>query len=109
MQQFTDVNYNISEQHKGTLKSRQMKDMEDIKKITIFFKDNSPCMESQYLYDIKSKECISNSVNVYDAYSIGIKILNDMKNTWSWDYTFRKKSQTIMLKSKQAIMLKKTT
>ena len=78
MQELTGVNYNTSEQHKHTPKSRHQRDTEDTYKLIEAFKEWDPFGSEPQLHNLVSGVAAHDKVNVDEARSVGQTILESM-------------------------------
>ena len=105
MQELTGVNYNTSEQHKDTSKSRQHRDTEDTYKLIKAFKDWDPFGSEPSLHNIVSRVAAHDKVNVDQAKHVGQTILQSMVGEKVNEYSFRRKNQAVTLGSKTTVVI----
>lgn len=103
MQQFTNVKYSTSEQHKEATDARVARDAKDTKKVLLFLSQRSPFTAETSLRNIATGFTVPPSVNVHESKSIGKRILVSMKGNPVASYIFRKKDQAVTMDTKSTI------
>ena len=99
MQELTGVNYNTSEHHKDTSKSRQQRDTEDTYKLIETFKDCDPFGSEPSLLNTISGIVAHDKVNVDQAKRVGQSIVESMVGQKITEFSFRRKNQAVTLGS----------
>ena len=105
MQELTGVNYNTSEQHKDTSKSRQHRDTEDTYKLIEAFKEWDPFGSEPSLHNIVNGVTAHDKVNVDQAKHVGQTIIRSMVGEKVTEYSFRRKNQAVTLGSKATVVI----
>ena len=105
MQELTGVNYNTSEQHKDTSKSRQQRDTADTYKLIEAFNEWDPFGSEPSLHNIVRGVAAHDKVNVNKARSVGQTILESMVGNNVNDYSFKSKDQAVTLGSKTTVVI----
>lgn len=106
MQELTEVVYTTSDQHKECTNARITKDMEDANVILKHLTEMEPFGEDPTLRNIASGVVAHPTVNVFDAKSVGDKIIQSMEGTTVAAHSFQKKHQVVTMDVKSTVKVK---
>ena len=107
MQQFTDVHFWTSHQHKDMTKARQERDVWDTEKL-FFLSSLPPFSLASTLHCIDTGVC-TEEVDADAAVPIGKKILASMEGKNVLEYVFRKHNQVITMDKKSQVQVEKNS
>ena len=96
-QEFTEVTFSSSEQHKDTSEARISRDMKDTKSLLSFFEERDPFSDDCSLRNIATGVTAIDTVNADVAKEVGNKILEKMTEQYCKDFVFKRASQAITL------------
>lgn len=105
MQQLTKVNYATSEQHKDLQPARLKRDVSDTLEILSLLELRSPFSGSEGLVNIVNGVTANASANVDNAKEVGRSILKKMEGEKVIGFSFKKKSQAVLMDSKSTLKL----
>ena len=106
MQDFSQVKYVTSDQHKDLGKSRQIRDTNDSEKIAAFFEARNPFnTDDSSLRNIATGVTASAGVNVCEAKRIGQGILNSMTDKSVDEFVFKKKDQVVTMSASSPVTI----
>ena len=108
MQQFTDVQFCTSDQHKDLTKTRQERDVWDTEKLIVFLSSRPPFSTASTLHCIDTGVC-AEEVNADAAVPTGKKILASMEGKNVQEYVFRKHNQVITTDKKSQVQVGKNS
>ena len=109
MQEFTNVDYYTSEQHKECTHSRLKRDNHDVVKLLSFLEKRNPFSSGKELRNIVNGITALGNVNVENCRDIGEFIMGTMYNQSIDDYVYkRKKTSSINSKWKRNHKSEKT-
>jgi len=107
MQSLTGVAFTTSEQHKETTTARISKDLQDVNDMMKYLIHRNPfSTDSPSLRNIATGEAADNSVNCYNARSVGQQILASMQSKKVAEYTYKRKAQAVTMSSKASVKIK---
>ena len=101
MPEFTEVKYQTSNRHKDLSLCRIQKNHQNTQKMFEFFAD--PSHIDTVLINLKSGEVADESVNVFQAQTIGESLIQGIAGTSAFDYKFRKKDMVITIKTNASV------
>ena len=78
MQEFTGIKFETSDQHKDLFVSRIKRDHEDGQRLLIFLEERHPLAGQETLMNLTTGEVADETTNVYEAYSLGELLIQDM-------------------------------
>ena len=94
MQDFTQINYETSEQHKEMSTARLKRDEKDSKAVLQYLQDRNPFTDDTSLRNISTGVVAQASANAERAEEIDKSILSSMENEATIEYTFKKKEKS---------------
>ena len=100
MQEFTEVMYAASDQHKEVSNSRIEKDHSDSVKVAEYFLERFPFGQGRELINIDNGEVADSSTNVYESAEVGKRMTKEIVSRSVFDYSFKKKDSVFMVSSK---------
>ncbi|KAK4304743.1 hypothetical protein Pmani_023319 [Petrolisthes manimaculis] len=103
MQEFTNLSYTTSEQHKDLTEARMKRDNADVEEISSKLVVWSPFSSDLSLRNIATGVVAEEGVNVHEYESIGHKIMHKMIGQPAFTFTFRRKDKAITLGQTSAI------
>ena len=105
MQEFTEQIDDSQEQHKDMFEARIKRDSKDRNTFLDYLNDRNPFADQNEnsLRNIETGVLADSCVNVDNAKTIGLQVIEDMENKNVSDYVFRKKNQAVTLGSKHNI------
>jgi hypothetical protein len=108
MQNFTEVTFTTSEQHKETTSSRMTKDLGDVEDLLQYLAQRNPFSTDgpKSLRNIATGVTAHAAVNCDTAKHVGEQIVQSMTGKKVVDYTFRKKSQSITMNTKSSVKIR---
>ena len=105
MQEFTNVQYATSDQHKDMSQSRQERDVKDTNTMLLFLASRDPFGDDPSLHSIATGATAGNKVNVDVAKKIGDKVLESLAGKAVQDVSFKKKEQAVTMKVNTGIQV----
>jgi len=93
MQDFTDLTYTTSPQHKDSTEARIKRDASDLEKIRIKLAACSPFTSDPTLRNIVNGIVAGPDVNVHDFESVGNKTIEDIIGKSAFTYKFKRKDR----------------
>ena len=105
LESLTKVTYKSSEQHQASRPSRINRDYTDAAKILKYLIERNPFDERSELLDIDTGEVAAETVNVFNAKSIGDSILKKMVEKPVFEYSYQRKDMAVTMKSKSSVEL----
>ena len=93
LQEFTKVKFENSEQHKDRTHSRMMRDSSDIEKLIEKLRPISPFCNEPSLQNISTGTTASIGVNAELVWSVGIRIIEKMKDKDIFSFSQRSKTK----------------
>ena len=93
MQDFTNLTYTISPQHKDSTEARIKRGASDLEKIRIKLAACSPFTSDPTLRNFVNGIVAGPDVNVHDFESVGNKIIEDIIRKSTFTYTFKRKER----------------
>ena len=101
MQDFTEVTFSSSEQHKDTSEARISRDLKDTNSLLSFFQVRDPFSDDCSLRNIETGVTAIDTVNADVAKEVGNKILEKMTGQYCKDFVFKRANQAITLDAKK--------
>ena len=105
MQDFTDVTFYTSEQHKDSSNSIIARDHSDGNKISEYLKERDPFEIDRRLINISTREVADEGVNVYYARSLGEKLVKTMEGQGVFTFVYKKANKAKQMQSKNAVLI----
>ena len=105
MQDFTNLTYTTSPQHKDSTEARIKRDASDLEKIRIKLAAYSPFTSDPTLRNIANGIVAGPDVNVHDFESVGNKIIEDMIRKSAFTYKFKRKDRAKTLGNISAVKI----
>lgn len=102
MEEFCNVTFTTAEQHVDSREYRITRDVADLEKLNIFFKNYDPFPETEKLKSIFSGIIGTDAVNCHQAYEEGKKSLISMIGKQFGLLKFQRKSKVLSLKTVQS-------
>ena len=103
MQEFTEVTYATSDQHKEVSNSRIERDHNDSVKVAEYFLERFPFGQGRELININNGEVADSSTNVYQAEEVGKRMMKEIVSKSVFDYSFKKKDSVLTMSSKSMV------
>ncbi len=103
MQEFTNLSYTTSEQHKDLTEARMKRDAADVEKISSKLVGWSPFLPDPSLRNIVTGVVPEEGVNVHEYESVGHKIMHKMIGQPAFTFSFSRKDKAITLGQTSAI------
>ena len=103
MHDFTQINYETSEQHQEMSTARLKRDEKDSKAVLRYLQDRNPFTDDASLQNIATGVAAQASANVEHAEEIAKSILSSMENETAVEYTFKKKDRVNLLNQIQLL------
>ena len=103
MQEFTNLSYKTSEQHKDLTEARMKRDAADLEKISSKLVVWSPFSPDSALRNVVTGVVAEEGVNVHEYESIGCKIVCKMIGQPAFTFSFSRKDKAVTLGQKSAI------
>eukprot|EP00795_Rhopilema_esculentum_P011181 gene11182-biopygen2781 len=101
MQEFTEVTFSSSEQHKDTSEARISRDLKDTNSLLSFFQVRDPFSDDCSVCNIATGVTAIDTVNADVAKEVGNKILEKMTGQYCKDFLFKRANQAITLDAKK--------
>jgi len=105
MQDFTDMTYTTSPQHKDSTEARIKRDASDLNKIRAKLASCSPFTSDPTLRNIINGIVAGSEVNVHDYESVGNKVIADMIGESAFTYKFQRKDRAQTLGNISAVKI----
>ena len=105
MQDFTDLTYTTSPQHKDSTEARIKRDASDLDKIRMKLASCSPFTFDPTLRNIINGIVAGPAVNVHEFESVGNKIIEDMIGKSAFTYKFKRKDRAQTLGNISAVKI----
>ena len=105
MQDFTEISFSTSDQHKDMSSARLKRDEKDSKTILSYLQDRSPFSSDVSLRNICTGVVAQASAYTERAESIGKSILSCMENECAIEYTFKKKNQAVPIEANSTVKI----
>ena len=105
MQDFTDMTYTTSPQHKDSTEARIKRDASDLNKIRAKLASCSPFTSDPTLRNIINGIVAGSEVNVHDYESVGNKVIADMIGESAFTYKFQQKDRAQTLGNISAVKI----
>ena len=99
MQDFMQINYETSEQHKELSTARLKQDEKDSKAVLQYLQDRNPFTDDASLRNISTGVVTQASASAEGAEEIGKSILSSMENRTAVEYAFKKKDRVIPIET----------
>lgn len=103
MQEFTNLSYTTSEQHKDLTEARMERDVADLQEISSKLALCSPFLPDSSLRNIVTGVVAEEGVNVHEYDSIGCKIIHKMIGQPAFKFSFTRRDKAITLGHKSSI------
>ena len=103
MQDFINIHYRTSEQHKETTEARLKRDMSDLGKIREKLTDCSPFTDDPSLRSLVTGVVAGTEVNVHAYKAVGNEIMQKMQGQNIFTYSFKRKDKAKTLGSASAV------
>ena len=105
MQDFTDLTYTTSPQHKDSTESRIKRDTSDLEKINLKLASCSPFTSDPSLRNIVNGVVAGTDVNVHDFETVGNQVIADMIGKSAFAYMFKRKDREKTLGNISAVKI----
>ena len=105
MQDFTDLTYTTSPQHKDSTEARIKKDASDLEKIRIKLAACSPFTSDPTLRNVVNGIVAGPDVNVQAYESVGNKVIEDIIRKSAFTYKFKRKDRAQTLGNVSAVKI----
>ena len=105
MQDFTQINYETSEQHEEMSTVRLKWDEKDSKAVLQYLQDRNPFTDDTSLRNISTGVVAQASASAERAEEIGKSILFSMENKTAVEYTFRKKDRVASIEKNSTVTI----
>ena len=93
MQDFNNLTYTTSDQHKETIDARLNRDIHDLAKINSRLIPFTPFSEDRLLQNIVTGIEVLSDTNVHEYKSVGLNIINTMVSQAAFQYFFKRKDR----------------
>ena len=93
MQEFTNLSYTTSEQHKESMEARIKRDMSDLTKINTKLSSCSPFSSDPSLRNVVNGIVATQDVNVHEYETVGRKIIDNMIDQPVFTFSFKRKDK----------------
>ena len=103
MQEFTNLSYSTSEQHKDLTEARMKRDATDLEEISAKLVAWSPFSPDSSLRNVVTGVVADEGVNVHEYKSVGCKIMQKMIGQPAFTFSFSRKDKAITLGQTSAI------
>jgi hypothetical protein len=97
MQELTEAEYQVSEQHKDMSEARKVRDHTDCLTILKYFQDYCPFMSNDELYNTATGITADPTCNQHKALEVGNAIIQKMEGHDAFEFSFRKKDQVVCM------------
>ena len=105
IQDFKQINYETSEQHKEMSTARLKRDEKDSKAVLQYLQDRNPFTDDTSLRNISTGVVAQASANAERAEEIGKSILSSMENEATIEYTFKKKDRVTPIETNSTVTI----
>ncbi|XP_052233279.1 uncharacterized protein LOC127846144 [Dreissena polymorpha] len=105
MQEFTDLVYTTSPQHKESTEARIKRDASDLEKMQTNITSCSPYTADPTLRNIVNGIVAGSDVNVHTFQEVGTKIIRDIKGKSAFAYKFKRKDRAKALENSSAVKI----
>ena len=103
MQKVENLQYETSDQHKESTKSRQERDNKDLMTVVNFLNERNPFIENSSLRNIETGVSATDEVNVQHACGIGQSIVDSMDGMDAFSISFKRNRQVKTLNEKSKV------
>ena len=103
MQEFCDIRYTTSEQHKEATATRIARDKEDLTKLATMLELYSPFSDETTLRNIITGINADDDVNVHDLFTVGKDTVGRMESQFIFSYSHKRNAKVKTLASARAV------
>ena len=103
MQEFTNLSYTTTEQHKESTEARKKRDVVDLEEINSKLEACSPFSPDPSLRNVVTGVVAEEAVNVHEYESAGCRIIHNMKRQPAFTFSFSRNDKAVPLVQQSTI------